>query len=77
MNLSKCKRMPRSSSRTNSLLWQGILVTSEIWDPIFGSANPRLYLAFFPSLVLGKLDSRKFLSSSVRMPGTKNKWDDT
>ena len=53
---------------TNSLLWQGILVTSDIWEPILGSDTPKLNLDFLPSFTLGKLVSKTVLSSSVNMP---------
>jgi hypothetical protein len=33
-------------------------------DPTLGSMTPRLYLAFFPPFTLGRLSSRKLLSSS-------------
>lgn len=66
MNLSICKRTPRRSSRTNSLLWQGIFVTSKICEPSLGSDTPKLNLDFFPTL--GRLSDKKLCSSSVIWP---------
>lgn len=66
MNLSICKRTPRRSSRTNSLLWQGIFVTSKICEPSLGSDTPKLNLDFFPTL--GRLSDKKLWSSSVIWP---------
>lgn len=43
MNRSKWRRTPRSSSWTNSLLWHGMLVASEMWEPSLGSSMLRLY----------------------------------
>ena len=67
-NLSKCSRTPRSSSRINSPLSQGILVTSWMCDPILVSAIPNLNFDFLTSLTFGRLSSRKLLNSSVISP---------
>ena len=52
MNLSKCNQTPWSSSRMNSLLWQGIFVTSEIWETNLLFRHSQTVLGLLPFLAL-------------------------